>query len=250
MNSTSFTSIDPASASGSDKNIDTSSTAHLTLNAAGGRPTRSTRGSNNSDSDPDRSPSVTVLTSSGTNSHHHHHHSIPRPSQLITGGFSLSNRLHLTKHQRTLWSRATHFEKVLLISVIILCAICILLFISLASIIMQQRHQLELLTNQTQKNKNNEDDNLKAAPVVTKQIEPSLTTVTTTNNNKTKTYCLTPDCVKVAASVIEAIDLTVNPCDDFYVSWPTLLIRSNLFYVQIIVHLSVSQSPCLDKLIN
>lgn len=31
-------------------------------------------------------------------------------------------------------------------------------------------------------------------------------------------YCLTPDCVKVAASVIEAIDLTVDPCDDFYVS--------------------------------
>lgn len=44
----------------------------------------------------------------------------------------------------------------------------------------------------------------------------------TLNGNKTRRpeelHCLTPDCVKVAASVIEAIDLTVDPCDDFYVS--------------------------------
>lgn len=223
MNSTSFTSIDPACSSNNDKNIeDTSSTAHLTLNAATGRPARSTRGSNNSDSDPDGSPSVTVLTSGGNNHHHHHYHnSIPRPAQFISGGFSFSNRLHLTtKHQRTLWSRATHFEKVLMFAVVILCAVCILLILSLTSIIWQQKHQVL-----QQQPVGVTDDNL----IASKQQAKTTTQIQHANESSKfinqighyqdgKNYCLTPDCVKVAASVIEAIDLQVNPCDDFYVS--------------------------------
>lgn len=211
MNSTSFTSIDSSSdcAGNNDKmmaNIDSSSTAHLTLNASvnSSRTNRSTRSSNNSDSDPDRSPSVTVLAPTGSNSnniHHHHNHrpSLTRPSQLITGGFSLSNRLHLTKHQRTVWYRATSFEKILMLAVVLLAATTILLFISLVSILVSQKHLNELM-NQT------------------KSIESEDSHLTSTNiNGQNKKYCLTPNCVKVAASVIEAIDLTVDPCDDFYV---------------------------------
>lgn len=210
MNSTSFTSIDTDCASNGDKmaNIDSSSTAHLTLNASTTRPIRSTRSSNNSDSDPDRSPSVTVLTSIGNNSNHHHHHTLTRPSQLITGGFSLSNRLHLTKHQRTLWSRASSFEKLLMWAVFLLVTTTVLLTISLVSVFMSQKYQLELLHNQTQSN---------IAVVVNRDGSTALATVSN-GSDRSKNYCLTPDCVKVAASVIEAIDLTVNPCDDFYVS--------------------------------
>lgn len=221
MNSTSFTSIDSACAANNDKmaNIDSSSTAHLTLNAVN-RPLttpsttiKSTRVRNNSDlsnSDPDRSPSVTVITSSINNNNnlhhlhhnHHHHHShlhnsLARPAQLITGGFSLSNRLHLTKHQRTLWSRATSLEKLLMLAVILLSTTTILLFVSLVSVFMSQ----------TKQQLNEQSNNSAHIEIMADQ-----------NSNQNKSYCLTPDCVKVAASVIEAIDLTVDPCDDFYVS--------------------------------
>lgn len=162
---------------------------------------RSNRSSNNSESDPDRSPSVTVLTTSSGINHtslNHHHHHPHRASQLITGGFSLSHRLHLTKHQRTLWSRATSLEKLLLITVLILGTATILLFTSLISILIAQK-----------------DSSLSARD----QSDDTNGTIKTFHKNSTN-YCITPECVKVAASVIEAIDLTVDPCDDFYVSWP------------------------------
>lgn len=202
-------------------NIDSSSTAHLTLNAVN-RPLttttldKSSRVRNNSDlssSDPDRSPSVTVITSSLSNHHHHTHHShlhnpLSRPTQLIIGGFSLSNRLHLTKHQRTLWSRATSLEKLLMLAVIILSTTTILLFISLVSIFMSQKHLIK------EQQANQETTTTKIQEV--KQQQQQQQQMAAFNQNKS--YCLTPDCVKVAASVIEAIDLTVDPCDDFYVS--------------------------------
>lgn len=223
MNSTSFTSVDPIminnTNNSNDKNIDSSSTAHLTLNAAigsgaSGRPTRSTICSNsNSDSDVEASPSVAVLTSTG-NSSHHLHHSIPRPSRLLSGGFSFSNRLHLTtKHQRTLWSRATHFEKILMLALVILFTVSLVLLISLSTVILSQKNQLkEFLSPQNASTKRTslEPEHM--------GIEFNGITSIVTSANQTIKYCLTPDCVKVAASVIEAIDLSVDPCEDFYVS--------------------------------
>lgn len=88
-----------------------------------------------------------------------------------------------------------------MLAVLILGTTTILLFLSLVSVFVSQKHQLELEHNQT-RNRNQQDGNL----------------VGITADSQGKTYCLTPDCVKVAASVIEAIDLTVDPCDDFYVS--------------------------------
>lgn len=99
-----------------------------------------------------------------------------------------------------------------MLAVIILCATCILLFISFTSIVVQQRHQIEELNNKNNNNQTKQNlRNHKAS---------SDTSIANIDNNQSKNYCLTPDCVKVAASVIEAIDLTVNPCDDFYVSYP------------------------------
>ena len=42
------------------------------------------------------------------------------------------------------------------------------------------------------------------------------TSPTTTTNSYTTTTCLTPECVKLAASVLAAIDQTADPCTDFY----------------------------------
>eukprot|EP00731_Ephydatia_muelleri_P003774 Em0001g3774a len=42
------------------------------------------------------------------------------------------------------------------------------------------------------------------------------TSPTTTTNSYTTTMCLTPECVKLAASVLAAIDQTADPCTDFY----------------------------------
>ncbi|KAG1513232.1 hypothetical protein G6F46_005430 [Rhizopus delemar] len=35
-------------------------------------------------------------------------------------------------------------------------------------------------------------------------------------NNKTDSLCLTPECVLTAAQILQDIDMTVDPCDDFY----------------------------------
>lgn len=239
MNSTSFTSIESDCAGNNDKVaiIDNSSTANLTLNASINRPPRSTHGSINSDSDPDRSPSVTVLTTTSGNDllhnqHHHHHHlhhhPLSRPSQLITGGFSLSNRLHLTKHKRSLCSRSTQFEKLLMIAVAVLGMTTILLIISLISLYLSQKNHFEL---EHEHNKTTSGDKQQESIEHPSQKqreqqqqeqlnrECSKAAMISNNTAQNKNYCLTPDCVKVAASVIEAIDLTVDPCDDFYVSF-------------------------------
>lgn len=152
------------------------------------------------------------------NHHSHHSRSLPRPAQLLSGGFSISNRLHLTtKHQRTLWSRATHFEKILMLALTLVSVLCVVLFLTLGSIVIKQRGQLAQLTNGARGAGSGGATNASAHKPDSSfpNTEAELIPV---NSNNTKKYCLTPNCVKVAASVIEAIDVTVDPCDDFYVS--------------------------------
>ncbi|KAI8083065.1 uncharacterized protein BX664DRAFT_188637 [Halteromyces radiatus] len=36
------------------------------------------------------------------------------------------------------------------------------------------------------------------------------------DNNETTPLCMTPECVLTAAQVLQDIDLTVDPCEDFY----------------------------------
>lgn len=246
MNSTSFTSVesDTGCVLGSDKmaNIDSSSTAHLTLNAAGSLPPLrgSTRGSINSDSDPEKSPSVMILKAenmqdsssspdgerSHLDRHHHHHHLhyLGRPAHLVSSGFSFSTRLHLTKHQRTIWSRATHFEKLLMLAVILLATTTILLLITIISLLMSQANQSHLyLNNRTSTrerlpHESTQPQSIRTGTDGSKTPTEVVQVHGESGNESSKRYCLTPDCVKVAASVIEAIDLTVDPCDDFYVS--------------------------------
>lgn len=230
MNSTSFTSIESDGAGNGDKmaNIDSSSTAHLTLNAAVTRPsTRSTRdSSNNSDSDPDRSPKVTVVTAPNNNTRHIHHHPFTRPAaQLVSGGFSLSNRFHMTKHHRNVWSGANSFEKLLMLAILVLATTTLLLLISLVTILVshQSHHDVRMAVEGNRTEQQPASTSIERNNVSQPINRPSTPTNDTIVliGDKEKKYCLTPNCVKVAASVIEAIDLTVDPCDDFYVSAAT-----------------------------
>ena len=92
---------------------------------------------------------------------------------------------------------------------------------------------------------------------------PTTTTnsYTTTTNSYTTTMCLTPECVKLAASVLAAIDQTADPCTDFYKfscgNWirntiiPTseFILVPYLKYVQGYIasyNLSSSRNPCMD----
>lgn len=215
-------------------NIDSSSTAHLTLNAAGSLPPVRDSSPRGSDSDPDKSPRVMILKAENNqdsasssdghlSSHHHHHHLhyLGRPAHLVSSGFSFSHRLHLTKHQRTIWSRATQFEKLLMLVIILLATTTILLLITIISLLMSQKQQSTIFLNdqngrELESKRNLAQTSLDGSKGSTEVVQ----TQRESANDTSRKYCLSPDCVKVAASVIEAIDLTVDPCDDFYVSSP------------------------------
>ena len=87
------------------------------------------------------------------------------------------------------------------------------------------------------------------------------TSPTTTTNSYTTTMCLTPECVKLAASVLAAIDQTADPCTDFYKfscgNWirNTIIPTSEFIRVPYLLYmqgyiasynLSSSRNPCMD----
>jgi ribose 5-phosphate isomerase len=78
------------------------------------------------------------------------------------------------------------------------------MFLFLGSIILRQKNELRALVNSTK------------GRIEQHGLEYNAISSIVTSSNETKKFCLTPDCVTVAASVIEAIDLTIDPCDDFY----------------------------------
>ena len=51
--------------------------------------------------------------------------------------------------------------------------------------------------------------------VINEKYGSSVTSTSTSPISDT-TMCLTPECIKLAASVLSAIDQTVDPCTDFY----------------------------------
>ena len=84
---------------------------------------------------------------------------------------------------------------------------------------------------------------------------------TSPTSSYTATTCLTPECVKLAASVLAAIDQTADPCTDFYKfscgNWirntiiPTseFILVPYLLYMQGYIasyNLSSSRNPCMD----
>ena len=57
---------------------------------------------------------------------------------------------------------------------------------------------------------------LKYTPIKTISIFNFSAFSRTSTQQSQENLCLTPNCVKSAASILESIDQNVNPCDDFY----------------------------------
>lgn len=240
-------------------NIDSSSTAHLTMNAAGSngggsKPSsgcRSNRGSNNnSDSDLERSPSVTVLKPTGKYINLHSIQEIRQDDKIlqnfklliyrnkIQAGSFIKHHHHHNHHHHghgkhamnpfnINWSRRSTLEKTL-IFFSILTTICILLLISSLNLLIAHRGEIELVRKNDGIFLVDRHDKFDAEkgdfiwPIC--KVEKSV--------DKARNYCITPDCVKVAASVIEAIDTKIDPCDDFYVS---NLMQTNTMLILLLV---------------
>lgn len=181
-------------------NIDSSSTTQLTPNStANSKPMSDSRGNSNSDSEIDGSLSVSVLKPDGNSGK-------PFPygsKKLYRANFSLSNCVN--KHQGNVWKRMNRLERALSIAVALLVAAVFILLLSLIDIAIDHRRDLEKIEQLRRENE---------------RLNPSISTNASSTSLRSlgqdKSYCMTPDCVKVAASVIEAIDLSADPCDDFY----------------------------------
>lgn len=122
---------------------------------------------------------------------------------------------HLNPFKSFSWSRRSTLEKTL-IFFSILTTICLLLLTSSINILISSNFENSLEASLLRKynnsifvlDKNGGDKADQAGEWI----------YTKCSESKTKNYCITPNCVKVASSVIEAIDTKVDPCDDFYVS--------------------------------
>lgn len=47
-------------------------------------------------------------------------------------------------------------------------------------------------------------------------VFPRITESKVVTNSSADRYCVTPSCVTVAAAIINAMDTTTDPCEDFY----------------------------------
>lgn len=87
--------------------------------------------------------------------------------------------------------RSSKFERILVISVALFATATLIMSLALVSILMSPTFLRQ-----------DKDDASKPTTMSIKEAESML--------------CLTPSCIKVAASIIEAIDESVDPCQNFY----------------------------------
>lgn len=172
--------------------VDSSSTANLTMSPSTYRPLDPLRGSSSSDPELDRSPSISIIepcvktdTKIDLSS---------RPSLLVRGSFSLANCISPKKRKPRFRYRLSRLERTFLFTIVFLSAVVIALLMSAY----ESNSLFGWKLRGEEKETRSHDVN--------------------SYYHANKSYCLSPNCVKVAASVIEAIDMTADPCDDFYVS--------------------------------
>lgn len=229
MNITSFSSSLEADRMA---NIDSSSTAHLTTNATNPKPLASLMSNSSSDPELDRSIKVSVIPSGKRKDGK----PLPIRSELFhRANFSLTHCVGLRKQKCGFWYRMNRLERALTVGVAIFATISMILLISVFDMAINYRAEERRFAQLMEEN-----DRLTS-------ILNNTSASRSFNRTTKKEYCTTPNCVKVAASVIEAIDISVNPCDDFYVS---IFLRMILFFLYIYIYISSNPILTNKHLIN
>lgn len=151
---------------------------------------------------------------------HNHQHSHLNNNHNSASHNHNQNKYRISKCEKSgskqsfamFWYKSSVLEKILILFAIT-TTLSLLLLISSVNILIKEKRDLQIW----QLNNNQNATSIRNQPQTIFNHDCS----SAQSNPKhlqwaNRSYCLTPDCVKVAASVIEAIDNTVHPCDDFY----------------------------------
>ncbi|CAG9860712.1 unnamed protein product [Phyllotreta striolata] len=97
----------------------------------------------------------------------------------------------------TWWKRRTSMEKCLTLSTGIALLVGISLVIALATVICTRNQASH-------------------TPYAAQPLQGKIVTITSPQDDEPRKVCLTPGCIHTASRVLEYMDETVDPCDDFY----------------------------------
>ncbi|CRK97823.1 CLUMA_CG011199, isoform A, partial [Clunio marinus] len=104
------------------------------------------------------------------------------------------------------WRRRTGLERALTLVSIVCSLALIVLIISLVSVIMNDKTKEESMKAEA----------LSQSPRVQVVTAETATYKSKNNNGKKDDICLSPGCVHAASKMLEQMDRTIEPCDDFY----------------------------------
>lgn len=142
-------------------------------------------------------PMVCIHKPSGKNSsHHHHQHHHQSSSGSSSHEAKLRSRLcRVSSAMRLVWHRTTTLEKILIgVSLTLLVLLLVTLIFS--------RRSLEFPQH--------------TVPSIEVHVHQDKHSMSKHGSPDHELPCLTPACVTVAAAILNAMDTSVDPCEDFY----------------------------------